>query len=171
MFERFTNRAQDVLARASLEAQKYNCDVIEPEHILLGLVKGGGVGVTVLKKFDVDIEKLELEIKKHVKSGPHTVKKGRHPLSPGAKKIIENAFEEAKALNCDFVATEHILLGLLSDTEGTAARILVKIGLNLTDVRETVQNCPRTEMELPGGEDERKGVERRGKERTNQEID
>jgi ATP-dependent Clp protease ATP-binding subunit ClpC len=141
MFERFTDRARKVMALANQEAQRFNHDVIGTEHILLGLVKeGSGVGATVLKNFDVDIKKLRLEVEKHVKSGPDMVTMGKLPQSPRAKKVIEYAIEEARALNHNYVGTEHILLGLLRESEGIAAQVLLSLGLKLEDVRQEILN-------------------------------
>jgi len=148
MFERFTDRARKVMALANQEAQRFNHDVIGTEHILLGLVKeGSGVGATVLKNLDVDIKKLRLEIEKHVKSGPDMVTMGKLPQSPRAKKVIEYAIEEARALNHNYVGTEHILLGILRESEGIAAQVLLDLGLKLEDVRQEVLNLLGAGME------------------------
>jgi ATP-dependent Clp protease ATP-binding subunit ClpC len=129
------------MALANQEAQRFNHDVIGTEHILLGLVKeGSGVGATVLKNFDVDIKKLRLEVEKHVKSGPDMVTMGKLPQSPRAKKVIEYAIEEARALNHNYVGTEHILLGLLRESEGIAAQVLISLGLKLEEVRQEILN-------------------------------
>ncbi len=141
MFERFTDRARKVMALANQEAQRFNHEYIGTEHILLGLVKeGSGVGATVLKNLDVDIKKLRLEIEKLVKSGPDMVTMGKLPQTPRAKKVIEYAIEEARALNHNYVGTEHILLGLLRESEGIAAQVLMNLGLKLEDVRQEVLN-------------------------------
>ncbi len=141
MFERFTDRARKVMALANQEAQRFNQDYIGTEHILLGLVKeGSGVGATVLKNLDVDIKKLRLEVEKSVKSGPDMVTMGKLPQTPRAKKVIEYAIEEARALNHNYVGTEHILLGLLRESEGIAAQVLMNLGLKLEDVRQEVLN-------------------------------
>jgi ATP-dependent Clp protease ATP-binding subunit ClpC len=141
MFERFTDRARKVMALANQEAQRFNHEWIGTEHILLGLVKeGSGVGATVLKNLDVDIKKLRLEVEKLVKSGPDMVTMGKLPQTPRAKKVIEYAIEEARALNHNYVGTEHILLGLLRESEGIAAQVLMNLGLKLEDVRQEVLN-------------------------------
>ena len=141
MFERFTDRARKVMALANQEAQRFNHEYIGTEHILLGLVKeGSGVGATVLKNLDVDIKKLRLEIEKLVKRGPDMVTMGKLPQTPRAKKVIEYAIEEARALNHNYVGTEHILLGLLRESEGIAAQVLMNLGLKLEDVRQEVLN-------------------------------
>jgi len=141
MFERFTDRARKVMALANQEAQRFNHEYIGTEHILLGLVKeGSGVGAKVLKNLDVDIKKLRLEVEKLVKSGPDMVTMGKLPQTPRAKKVIEYAIEEARALNHNYVGTEHILLGLLRESEGIAAQVLMNLGLKLEDVRQEVLN-------------------------------
>jgi ATP-dependent Clp protease ATP-binding subunit ClpC len=141
MFERFTDRARKVMALANQEAQRFNHEYIGTEHILLGLVKeGSGVGATVLKNLEVDIKKLRLEVEKLVKSGPDMVTMGKLPQTPRAKKVIEYAIEEARSLNHNYVGTEHILLGLLRESEGIAAQVLMNLGLKLEDVRQEVLN-------------------------------
>ena len=141
MFERFTDRARKVMALANQEAQRFNHEYIGTEHILLGLVKeGSGVGATVLKNLDVDIKKLRLEVEKLVKSGPDMVTMGKLPHTPRAKKVIEFAIEEARSLNHNYVGTEHLLLGLLRETEGIAAQVMMNLGLRLEDVRQEVLN-------------------------------
>jgi len=129
------------MALANQEAQRFNHEYIGTEHVLLGLVKeGSGVGATVLKNLDVDIKKLRIEVEKQVKSGPDMVTMGKLPQTPRAKKVIEYAIEEARALNHNYVGTEHILLGLLRETEGIAAQILMNVGLKLEDIRQEVLN-------------------------------
>jgi ATP-dependent Clp protease ATP-binding subunit ClpC len=141
MFERFTDRARKVMALANQEAQRFNHEYIGTEHILLGLVKeGSGVGATVLKNLDVDVKKVRLEVEKLVKSGPDMVTMGKLPHTPRAKKVIEYAIEEARSLNHNYVGTEHLLLGLLRETEGIAAQVLMNVGLRLDDVRQEVLN-------------------------------
>ncbi len=148
MFERFTDRARKVMALANQEAQRFNHEYIGTEHILLGLIKEGtGVGATVLKKMNVDLRKVRLEVEKTVKSGPEMVPMGKLPHTPRAKKVIEYAIEEARNLNHNYVGTEHLLLGLLREREGIAAKVLVSLGLKLEEVREEVLNLLGAGME------------------------
>jgi four helix bundle protein len=127
------------MALANQEAQRFNHEYIGTEHILLGLLKeGSGVGVTVLKTLDVDIKKLRLDVEKLVERGPKAVTMGKLPQTPGSKKVIEYAIEEARALNHNYVGTEHILLGLLQEGEGIAAQVLMNLGLRLEEVRGEV---------------------------------
>ena len=139
MFENFTNGARKVMALANQEAQRFNHEYIGTEHILLGLVKeGSGVGVKVLKNLDVDIKKVRLEVERLVKSGPDMVTIGKLPQTPWAKRVIKYAIEEACLLNRDCVGTENILLGLLRESEGIAAQVLMNLDLQIEQVRREV---------------------------------
>lgn len=141
MFERFTDRARKVMALANQEAQRFNHEYLGTEHILLGLAKeGNGVGANVLKNLGVDTAKLRLEVEKLVKSGPDVVSVGKLPQTPRARRVIEYAIEEARSLNHNYVGTEHILLGLLRESSGQAAQVLMNLGLKLDSVREEVLN-------------------------------
>jgi ATP-dependent Clp protease ATP-binding subunit ClpC len=141
MFERFTDRARKVLALANQEAVRLNHEYIGTEHILLGLVKeGSGVGANILKNLDVDLHKVRLEVEKLVKSGCNTGSVGKLPQTPRAKQVIEFAIEESKALNHNYVGSEHVLLGLLRVQEGVAAKVLIGLGLDLARVRQETLN-------------------------------
>src|SRR5260221_6301253 len=125
MMNDFTPRAQQVLALARKDAERYtyNKDVSEP--LLLGLINlGQGVAVNVLQKMGLDLERVRLEVEKHVGSHPETHMMGNIPYTPRVKKVLALAGKEAKALNHSYVGTEHILLGLLREGEGVAARVL-----------------------------------------------
>ncbi len=148
MFERFTDRARKVMALANQEAQRFNHEYIGTEHILLGLVKeGSGVGANVLKNLGADLHKVRMEVEKLVKSGPDMVQMGKLPQTPRTKKVIEYAIEEARALNHNYVGTEHLLLGLLREQDGVAATVLMNLGLKLEEVREEVLNLLGAGME------------------------
>ncbi|MEI7836158.1 MAG: ATP-dependent Clp protease ATP-binding subunit [Planctomycetota bacterium] len=141
MFERFTERARKVMAMANQEAQRFNHEYIGTEHILLGLIKdGSGVGANVLRSLNVDLPKVRMEIEKLVKPGPNTVTLGKLPQTPKAKKVLEYAIEEARNLNHNYVGTEHLLLGLLRETDGVAAQVLMNLGIKLDEVRGEVLN-------------------------------
>jgi len=94
----------------------------------------------VLRNLDIDLKKIRLEVEKIVQSGPDTATMGKLPYTPRAKKVIELAFEEARSLGHNYVGTEHLLLGLLREQEGVAARVLMNLGVKLDDVREEVLN-------------------------------
>jgi len=141
MHERFTDRARKVMQYAREEAQRFNHEYIGTEHILLGLVReGSGVAANVLRNLDIDIKKIRYEVEKMVQTGPDLVSKGQLPLTPRARKVLELAFDEAKAFGHNYIGTEHILLGLLREQEGVAARVLMNLGLRLEEVREEVLN-------------------------------
>src|SRR4249920_3922353 len=141
MYERFTDRARKVMQLANQEAQRFNHEYIGTEHILLGLVKeGSGVAANVLKKLDIDLRKIRLEVEKIVQAGPDMVTMGKLPQTPRAKKVIEYSIEEARNLNHNYVGTEHLLLGLLREHDGVAAQVLMNLGLKLEEVREEVLN-------------------------------
>jgi hypothetical protein len=124
---------------ANQEALRFNHEYIGTEHILLGMIKeGSGVGATILKKFEIDIRKLRLEVEKLVKSGPDMVTMGKLPRTPRAKRVIKYAIEEACLLNRDCVGTENILLGLLRESGGIAAQVLMNLGLQIERVRREV---------------------------------
>jgi ATP-dependent Clp protease ATP-binding subunit ClpA len=148
MYQRFTDRARKVVQLANQEAQLFNHEYIGTEHLLLGLIKeGSGVAAHVLKRLDIDLPEIRLEVEKLVQSGPKAVTKGNLPQTPRAKKVIEYAQEESRALNSSYVGTEHLLLGLIREKEGVAAQILMNLGLTLEQVRAEVLGLLR-----PSGE-------------------
>jgi len=139
MFNRFTERARKVIILAKEEARRFNHDYIGTEHILLGLVREGeGVAAAVLQKMGVSLEKIRLEIEKLVQPGPTTQIIGDIPFTPRAKKALELAAEEARALGHNYIGTEHLLLGLLREGEGIASQVLLNMGLDLNTVRSEV---------------------------------
>lgn len=139
MYERFTSRARKVMELATEEAKRFNHEYVGTEHVLLGLVKeGSGVAAHVLKNFDIDLDKIRLEVEKIICSGPEKVTMDRLPLTPRTKKVIEYAIEECKKFDHNYVGTEHLLLGLLREIEGVAAQVLMNLGLQLPDVRAEV---------------------------------
>ena len=141
MYERFTDRARKVMHLANMEAHRLNHEYIGTEHFLQGLViEASGVAAHVLKKLDVDLDKIRLEVEKIVQPGPDMVTMGKLPQTPTVKKVIEYSMEEARNLNHNYVGTEHILLGLLREREGVAAQALMNLNLKLEDVRKEVLN-------------------------------
>jgi ATP-dependent Clp protease ATP-binding subunit ClpA len=162
MFKGFTDRARKVMALANQEAQRFNHEYISTEHILLGLVKeGSGVGANVLKNMDVDLRKVRREVEKLVKRGDGLVTMGKLPQTPRAKQVIEYAIEEARQLNHNYVATEHLLLGLLREYDGVGAQVLMNLGLQLEDVRSEVLNLlgagsSRSSLDESGAETRRR---------------
>src|SRR5438046_8995241 len=135
----FTPRAQQVLALARKEADRFNHNYVGTEHLLLGLIKlGQGVAVNVLQKMGLDLETVRMEVEKQVGSGPETKMVGNVPYTPRVKKVLALAGKEAKALNHSHVGTEHILLGLLREGEGVAARVLKTLELDIERTRNEI---------------------------------
>src|SRR3984893_13262712 len=125
MMNNFTPRARQLLALAREEAEQFKDNYVGTEHLLLGLIKlGEGVAVNVLQKMGLDLERVRMEVERHVGPHPATNMVGNIPSTPRVKKVLALAGKEAKALNHPYVGTEHILLGLLREGEGVAARVL-----------------------------------------------
>src|SRR5690349_8730580 len=121
----FTPRAQQALGLARKEADRFNHNFVGTEHLLLGLIKlGQGVAVNVLQKMGLDLETVRMEVEKQVGTGSDQKMIGNIPYTPRVKKVLALAAKEAKALNHTYVGTEHILLGLLREGAGVAARVL-----------------------------------------------
>ena len=132
----FTPRAQQVLQLARKEADRFNHGYVGTEHLLLGLIAlGQGVAVNVLQRMGIDLETVRLEVEKAVGVGPETKTMGNVPFTPRVKKVLALAGSEARALNHSYVGTEHILLGLLREGEGVAARVLKNLNVDLEKTR------------------------------------
>jgi ATP-dependent Clp protease ATP-binding subunit ClpC len=139
MMNNFTPRAQQVLALARKEADRFNHNYVGTEHLLLGLIKlGQGVAVNVLTKLGLDLETVRMQVEQQVGSGPETKMVGNIPYTPRVKKVLALASKEAKALNHSYVGTEHILLGLLREGEGVAAQVLRNLDVNLDKARSEI---------------------------------
>src|SRR4030088_2248487 len=135
----FTPRAQHVLALARKEAERFNHNYVGTEHLLLGLIKlGQGVAVNVLQKMGLDLQRVRMEVEKHVGSHAKTNMIGNIPYTPRVKKVLALAGKEAKALNHSYVGTEHILLGLLREGEGVAARVLKSLEVDPARTRNEI---------------------------------
>jgi ATP-dependent Clp protease ATP-binding subunit ClpC len=132
----FTPRAQQVLQLARKEADRFNHGYVGTEHLLLGLIAlGQGVAVNVLQRMGIDLETVRSEVEKAVGVGPETKTMGNVPFTPRVKKVLALAGSEARALNHSYVGTEHILLGLLREGEGVAARVLKNLNVDLEKTR------------------------------------
>ena len=146
MYERFTDRARKVMQLAQQECDRFNHDYVGTEHILIGLLKeGSGVAANVLKNLDMDLAKIRSEVEKVVMPSPEEGRSGltplaKKPITPRGKQAIEFAIESAKSLNHNYIGTEHLLLGVLSVTEGIACQVLKNLGLTIENVREEVLN-------------------------------
>ena len=135
----FTPRAQQVLALARKEADRFNHSYVGTEHLLLGLIKlGQGVAVNVLERMGLELEAVRMEVEKEVGSGPPQKSPGNIPYTPRVKKVLALANKEAKALNHSYVGTEHLLLGLLREGEGVAARVLKRLEVDIQRTRNEI---------------------------------
>ena len=135
----FTPRAQQVLALARKEADRFNHSFVGTEHLLLGLINlGQGVAVNVLQKMGLDLDTVRLEVEKQVGTGPDQKLAGNIPYTPRVKKVLELSKKEAKTLHHTYVGTEHILLGLLREGEGVAARVLRNLDIDIDQCRQEI---------------------------------
>ncbi len=135
----FTPRAQQVLALARKEADRLNHNFLGTEHLLLGLIKlGQGVAVNVLQKMGLDLETVRMEVEKQVGTGPDQKMIGNIPYTPRVKKVIALAQKEAKNLNHTYVGTEHLLLGLLREGDGVAAKVLRALDVDIEAARQEI---------------------------------
>ncbi len=151
MFDKFTNRAKQVIKLAKKEAQRLNHNYLGTEHVLLGLLKlGQGVAVNVLRNLNIDFETVRAEVEKLVGFGPEIQVYGDPALTGKVKKVFEYANEEAANLSHNYVGTEHLLLGLLRQTDGVAAQVLENLNVNLKEVRkEVLKELETFNLQLP----------------------
>ena len=142
MFDKFTNRAKQVRKLAEREAQRLNHNYIGTEHILLGLIRlGQGVAIEVLRKLNLDFDTIRLEVEKIVGLGSEKSSSSTPPvMTPRATRVFELAAEEAARLKHNYVGTEHILLGLLLEQDGVAARVLRNLDIDLESTRQEILN-------------------------------
>lgn len=128
-----------MLALARKEADRFNHNYIGTEHVLLGLIKlGQGVAVSVLQRMGLDLESVRMEVEKEVGTGPDQQSSTNIPYTPRVKKVLALANKEAKQLNHSYVGTEHLLLGLLREGEGMAARVLTSLKIDLPTTRNEI---------------------------------
>jgi len=138
MFERFTDRARRVVVLAQEEARMLNHNYIGTEHILLGLIhEGEGVAAKGLESLGISLEAVRAQVEEIIGQGQQAPS-GHIPFTPRAKKVLELSLREALQLGHNYIGTEHILLGLIREGEGVAAQVLVKLGADLTRVRQQV---------------------------------
>ena len=138
MFERFTDRARRVVVLAQEEARLLNHNYIGTEHILLGLIhEGEGVAAKALESLGISLEAVRQQVEEIIGQGGSSPS-GHIPFTPRAKKVLELSLREALQLGHNYIGTEHILLGLIREGEGVAAQVLVKLGADLSRVRQQV---------------------------------
>ena len=138
----FTPRAQQVMGLAKREARRFGHNYVGTEHLLLGLIKlGQGVAVSALQAMGLDLETVRYEVEKHSGPSSDTQQEGDPPLTPRVKRVLVLAAKEARALNYNYIGTEHILLGLLREGDGVAARILKNLKIDADAVRSEVMKA------------------------------
>ena len=160
MFERFTERARQVVVFAQDEARHLRHNYIGTEHLLLGLLREQeGIAARVLESLSVGLEPVRAEVANVVGMGDE-VTSGQIPFTPRAKKVLELALREGLALGHNYIGTEHVLLGLVRENEGVAARILLAFDADADKIRSEIirmlEGAPR-----PTPRPSRRGVRRR----------
>jgi len=138
MFERFTEKAIKVIMLAQEEARRLGHNFVGTEQILLGLIgEGTGIGPKVLKSMGVNLKDARVEVEKIIGRGSGFVAV-EIPFTPRAKRVLELSLEEARQLGHNYIGTEHLLLGLIREGEGVAARVLENLGVDLSKVRSQI---------------------------------
>jgi ATP-dependent Clp protease ATP-binding subunit ClpA len=138
MFERFTDRARRSLFLSQEEARRLNHNYVGTEHLLLGLVsEGQGVAAKALESLGISLEAVRAQVEEIIGQG-QWAPTGHIPFTPRAKKVLELSLREATQLGHNYIGTEHLLLGLIREGEGVAAQVLVKLGGDLSRVRQQV---------------------------------
>lgn len=139
MFEKFTENGRKAFAIANREAQRFHHEGVETEHVLLGLIKEGeSVTLRIFKELDVDLKQLKLECQKVGKSAHQDGDVEKMPQSPQIQHVIKYAVEEARQLKHSVVGSEHILLGLIRETDGAASVLLAKQGVTMDNVHKVI---------------------------------
>ena len=155
MFERFTDRARRVVVLAQEEARLLNHAYIGTEHILLGLIhEGEGVAAKALESLSISLEAVRSQVEEIIGQGGSSPS-GHIPFTPRAKKVLELSLREALQLGHNYIGTEHILLGLIREGEGVAAQVLVKLGADLSRVRQQVIQLLSGYQGSSGGQSQR----------------
>ncbi|HXL42502.1 MAG TPA: Clp protease N-terminal domain-containing protein [Gaiellaceae bacterium] len=148
MFERFTERAKQVVVLAQDEARALKHNYIGTEHILLGLLREEeGLAARVLERLDVTVEEVRAQVARIIGPGDEPIVSGQIPFTPRAKKVLELSLREALSLKHNYIGTEHILLGLVRENEGVAARILLDFGADAEKIRNEIMRV----LSGPGG--------------------
>jgi ATP-dependent Clp protease ATP-binding subunit ClpC len=160
VFERFTERARQVVVLAQDEARALEHNYIGTEHILLGLLREEeGLAARVLESLDITVEEVRAQVARIVGQGDE-VTTGQIPFTPRAKKVLELALREALSLGHNYIGTEHILLGLVRENDGVAARILLDVGVGAQAIRDEVLGLLSNEPRAAGRSEVRVGAPR-----------
>jgi len=137
MFERFTDRARRAMVLAQEQARMLNHDYIGTEHILLGLLEAEGVAAKALESLGISLDAVRQQLEEIIGQGQQAPPE-HIPFTPRAKKVLELSLRESQQLGHNYIGTEHILLGLIRESKGVAAQVLVKLGADLNRVRQQV---------------------------------
>ena len=160
MHDKFTERVRKVMYLAREEAARLQHDYIGTEHLLLGVIREGeGIAATVLNNLGLDLDAIRQAVESMVSSTGGTLTIGEIPFTPRAKRVLELSVDEARQLGHNYVGTEHLLLGLIREGEGVAARVLLELGVDRKKVREET-------LKLLGGTPSASQPEREGKVET-----
>jgi ATP-dependent Clp protease ATP-binding subunit ClpC len=157
MNDRFTQRVRKVLFLAREEAGRLQHDYIGTEHLLLGIIREGeGIAANVLRRLGIDFDRIQAAIEETVSAqiGPVTI--GEIPFTPRAKRVLELSVDEARLHNHSYVGTEHLLLALIREGEGVAARVLGELGADHETVKREVMKALGATSRLPGGKKKQK---------------
>jgi ATP-dependent Clp protease ATP-binding subunit ClpC len=148
VFERFTERAKQVVVLAQDEARALRHNYIGTEHILLGLLREEeGLAARVLESLDITVEEVRAQVARIIGQGEEPIVSGQIPFTPRAKKVLELSLREALSLKHNYIGTEHILLGLVRENEGVAARILLDFDADAEKIRNEIMRV----LSSPGG--------------------
>jgi ATP-dependent Clp protease ATP-binding subunit ClpC len=148
VFERFTERAKQVVVLAQDEARALRHNYIGTEHILLGLLREEeGLAARVLESLDITVEEVRAQVARIIGPGDEPIVSGQIPFTPRAKKVLELSLREALSLKHSYIGTEHILLGLVRENEGVAARILLDFDADAEKIRNEIMRV----LSGPGG--------------------
>ena len=160
MHDKFTERVRKVMYLAREEAARLQHDYIGTEHLLLGVIREGeGIAATVLNNLGLDLDAIRQAVESMVAATGGTLTIGEIPFTPRAKRVLELSVDEARQLGHNYVGTEHLLLGLIREGEGVAARVLLELGVDRKKVREET-------LKLLGGTPSVAQPEREGKVET-----
>jgi ATP-dependent Clp protease ATP-binding subunit ClpC len=150
----FTPRAQQVLAHARREADRFNHHYIGTEHLLLGLLKlGKGVAATILENLGVELNAVRQQVEQQIGRGTEPQAEGNIPYTPRVRKVLALANREAQELNHTYVGTEHLLLGLIRDGDGVAGQILRHFGVDLEQARRELLDVLTPKYQMDADED------------------
>jgi hypothetical protein len=152
VFERFTERARQVVVLAQEEARAFRHNYIGTEHLLLGLLREEeGVGGRALEALDVSLDEVRVQVARIIGTGEESTP-GQIPFTPRSKRVLEHALREALSLGHQYIGTEHVLLGIAREPDGVAARILLEHDVDATKARDEVirmLSSPRALSDAP----------------------